>query len=463
MAFDQRFRGVCIWVLVAFLAVCALVGYWSGVRGDELRANPENPSAVQRMARTCPGRLDAGQQEILGREQRGETWVRTYPGGEDFCHLTGYGPASGLQKPLRAQLYATGGPHRRWKELLGDSPVGNDVHLAIMPEAQQVATRLLRQEGKPGAVVAVDPRSGALLVMASAPAYSPEGLTTDPLRLEQFQTNPDTPELNRALQGMYPPGSVFKLAAAAGALEAGFDPETKFVCHGRDKVQGIEVACWQQRGHGELDLAQAVERSCNVYFAHVGAKLGGRRLSEYATSLGVFEPFAVGLPTKASAIPRRSAGDVADAMAMAYGQGKLMVTPLAMALLGAVIANGGQLQLPYLVASAADADGGQLAGPQSGRPRQVMDSRAAEQLRGMMRGAVEHRGGTAGRAASSRTTVAGKTGSAQHPDGPAHAWFVGFAPAEEPQAAVAVIVERGGSGGDTAAPIAREVLGALLD
>ncbi len=461
---SERIKHLAMAALIVFCAVPFYLGYWAIVRGPELKAHPLNKRAEARMRTTKPGRLlSRDGEEILGRDrgERGE-WRSSYPSPHTFCHLTGYNAQSPLRATLRSALLATDQYADPVASMIGMQPVGNDVELTIDADGQRVARRSL--SGEKGAVVALDPTTGAVLVLASAPTYDASQVTQSEEAWDLFTTNPDSPELNRALQGLYAPGSIFKLITAAAALETGAAAvDAEYACWGQVEIDGFELRCWKEGGHGELQMAEAVAQSCNVYFGQLGEAVGARELVSYARGTGLFGRPDLALPQKAMKASRIRAGDnvgPAGAASLAIGQAELLVTPFAAAQLASAVANGGTLMKPQLVKAVLAPDGDILEHLQPREQVQALRSSTATVLAGMMEMAVESGTGRAARLDPIR--VAGKTGSAQNPEGAAHAWFIGFGPVESPRVAVAVIVEHGGSGGGVAAPIARDVMAALL-
>lgn len=460
----DRIKHLAMAALIVFCAVPFYVGYWAIVRGPGLKAHPLNKRAEARMRMIKPGRLlSRDGEEILGRErtERGE-WRSSYPSPLTFCHLTGYNAQSPLRSALRSALLGTGEYADPVASLMGMQAVGNDVELTVDADAQRAARRGLA--GERGAVVALDPSTGEVLVLASAPTYDPSQVTQSEEAWDLFTTNPDSPELNRALQGLYPPGSIFKPITAAAALEAGAAAvDTEYTCRGEVEIDGFTLRCWKEGGHGELQMGEAMAQSCNVYFGQLGEAVGAEELVRYARGTGLFGKPKLALPESAMKASRiRSGGNVgpAGAASLAIGQGDLLITPFAAAQLASAVANGGTLMKPQLVKAVLSPDGEALTHLRPAKQVQAFRSSTAKLLAGMMERAVES--GTATAAQLAPVRVAGKTGSAQNPEGAAHAWFIGFAPVESPRIAVAVIVEHGGSGGAVAAPIAREVTAALL-
>jgi penicillin-binding protein 2 len=328
-----------------------------------------------------------------------------------------------------------------------------------------------------GSAVALDPRTGEILAMTSTPAYDPNEFTTgiNPMLWGMLANDPETPLMNRVIQGQYAPGSTFKIVMAIAGLEEGvITPSTTFYCPGYVRLYNRVFHCAQTGGHGVIDVRQALASSCNVFFYQVGVRLEIDKISAWATRLGLGTPTGVDLPHEAAGLmPSREWKErvqktpwyPGETVSVAIGQGQVSVTPLQMARVAAVIANGGSLVTPHIVR--ATPEGMPTAPPP--RPLGISKETIAVVKEGMRR-VVAGPGGSGWRARLRRVEVCGKTGSAQvvskarlaaSPDDPSilpHGWFVAFAPAEEPRIALAVLVEHGGSGNGAAAPVARSIL-----
>lgn len=322
-------------------------------------------------------------------------------------------------------------------------------------------------EGRAGSAVALDPETGEILAMTSTPAYDPNEFSTgiDATLWASLARDPETPLMNRVIQGTYAPGSTFKIIAATAALEEGvITPSTTFYCPGYLAVYNTIFHC--MHSHGVMDLRRAIANSCNVYFFNVGIRLEIARLAKWAKLMGLGAPTGVDLPHEATGLmpsPEwklrlfKTPWYAGETVSVAIGQGQVSATPLQMARVAAVIANGGRLVRPHFARSA-----GSDARPVGIRPETLAVVREG------MRLVVSE--GTGFRARLSSVEVCGKTGSAQvvaksrlerSPGSRElipHGWFVAFAPADRPRIALAVLVEHGGSGGGAAAPVARQVL-----
>ena len=358
-------------------------------------------------------------------------------------------------------------------ELVREAPSdGPSLTLTLDQELQVVAERAFG--GRAGSAVALDPMSGEILAMTSIPAYDPNEFATgiEPALWQKLTGDPETPLMNRVIQGQYAPGSVFKIVVAAAALEEGvITPRTSFYCPGHLAIYDTVFRCGRPEGHGMVSLHQAIAQSCNVYFYQVGARLEIDRIARWAKRLGLGAPAGVDLPHEASGLvpssdwkmrTQRVPWYAGETISVTIGQGQVTVTPLQLARLAALVANGGHLVTPHLVKAV-----GRAARPDAplDEPRLRPETIAAIRD-GMCAVVNEH--GTGWRAQLQSVEVCGKTGSSQvvasrvrQPTAHAvlpHGWFVAFAPREHPRIALAVLVEHGGSGGVAAAPVAREIL-----
>lgn len=458
--FRSPIRSLMRFTLWGFVAIILLLTWWQVLLAPRLNADVHNQRAVRRLQRVPPGRIyTADQRLILGRMQENYEWRYTYPGGEDFAHLTGYNAQTGLPRGLRDALYSQGEYADPWEELWRGEPVGNDVILTINAAAQHLATELLR--GKRGAIVALDPRDGAVLVLASAPTYDPARVL-QPGEYDLFRYDPEAPELNRALQGLYPPGSVFKIFTAAVALDLHLaTPQTQFTCGGTERVARAKVSCRIAGGHGRLTLEKAFWDSCNIAFAKLGQQIGIEQFIAYVKRLHILDEADLALPSVRGRMYnfRGFKGEVALAEA-AFGQGATLLSPFQIARLTAIVAQRGRVLQPYIVAQIRSPAGHVLKQGRAKDLGQGIQPETAAQVTEMMIQVVEK--GTGRAAQLPHVKVAGKTGSAENPQGPPHAVFSCFAPAENPRVVVTVFIEGGGSGGSVAAPIARQMLELLL-
>ncbi|NEX22702.1 penicillin-binding protein 2 [Thiorhodococcus mannitoliphagus] len=400
------------------------------------------------------------------RERNGQV-ERIYPDGPIFAPVVGYTQprfgATGMEAV--ASVHLNGGEPTSlddWGELgrqivAGDKrPKGKDLVLTLDAELQRLAIERLGDNR--GAVVLLSPQDGAVRVLASQPAYDPNHIDSALF----LKRGPSAPLLNRATQGLYPPGSTFKIAVAAMAIEQGFQGTLDCPAEGFTtssayrRIRDHEYYSARQhgevwRGYGRIGLAKAFSKSSNVFFAQLGAGYGhdtfyamtdrmllNRNITLHETPYGRFS-------LRTGELARIADSDKYGLAQLSIGQGRILVTPAYMALLAASVANQGIAVRPRLIDAASSAPLGRF-----------MSAATARQLASMMRSVVTE--GTARGINDPRLAISGKTGTAENPQGDPHSWFVGFAPAERPQLAVAVLVEQGGYGSAVAAPIARDLL-----
>jgi penicillin-binding protein 2 len=346
---------------------------------------------------------------------------------------------------------------------------GENLVLTLDAGLQQVAEEALGQEA--GAVVAIDPRNGEVLALVSKPDY-PLSTFAGKVKAKEWSellNDERHPMNNRAVQGLYPPGSVFKLVTAIAALQEGaITPDEKLTCTGIHWISNWPYRCWKEVGHGSIAMEQAITESCDIYFYQLGLKLKVDALARWTREFGFGEPSGIDLPGEAGGLVPDPAWKQAreglpwfpgNTVMMSIGQGYLLATPLQLAQMVSVVANGGTLIQPHLLKRVTSPEGDTMAEPAYPPQRQLgLEAEALHLVQRGMEGAVANRKGTAWRARVAGVSVAGKTGTAQNPHGEDHAAFVCFAPVESPEIAIAIVVENGGEGGLTAAPIARRML-----
>ncbi|GIH78613.1 peptidoglycan D,D-transpeptidase FtsI family protein [Planobispora longispora] len=398
---------------------------------------------------------------------------RVYPGGAVYApvtgHLSRYG-ATGLERARDAVLSGTDS-RVMVRSIMAATGAGATVGLTIDGKAQRAAYEALRATGRPGAAVAIDPATGAILAMASFPSYDPNLYTSFDVETlaradARLQADPARPLLNRAIQQNYPPGSVFKVITGAAALASGgYGPAETVSAPAAFLLPGTSVRLRNVRGSscgdGEPPLAYAFKTSCNTPFAMIGVELGQEALREQAEAFGFNDGgLTVPMPVAESVYP--AGMDPAQTAMSALGQFDDRVTPLMLAMISSAVANGGSLMRPHLVREIRLDDGTVIDETEPSQYRRALDAGDALRLAAMMV-AVTQPGGTGTAAAIPGIEVAAKTGTAENAEGEAdHAVFTGFAPAGSPRVAVGVVVEGGGSGGRVAAPVAKAITQAVL-
>ena len=339
---------------------------------------------------------------------------------------------------------------------------GKNLYLTIDLDLQEYCDDLLK--GKRGSILAMDPDTGAVLAMASAPSYDPEIFIDGKRKAEVADVLKDKeyPLLNRAVAGAYPPGSVFKAIVATAGLETGVVTlHTSFDCTGSIRMGRRTFHCWRKSGHGPQVLQEAIKNSCNVYFWRLGSLLGVDNLAEYAGMFGVGTRTGIDLPGEvAGLLPSREwkkkeykeSWYKGETMNYSVGQGYVLCSPLQLCRIMSVFANGGYLIRPYIAESV---EGVSLNKPE--RIRLDISEETIEHVREGLRKVVNDRRGTGMKARQEDVVVAGKTGTAQTSKGKSHGWFAGFAPFVEPKLTVVVFDEYGGKGGYYAAETAGKV------
>jgi penicillin-binding protein 2 len=459
--------------------------------------------------------IESHRLDLPGVTVRAES-QRNYPTGLTAAHLLGYvGEVSSdqLEKPDYAELHLGSvigqyGVEKTYDRFLRgragqktvevdamghekrtvqvDKPqAGDDLYLTIDARLQTLAEQLLGEES--GAIIAIETTTGDVLAMASRPVFDPNVLSREltPKQWDKIVSDEGHPLTNRATQGQYPPGSTFKVIVAAAALETGtVKTDTKVRCMGGFPFGGRVYRDWKERGHGVMDVVDAVVNSCDVFFYTIGQRLGIDTMAEYADRFGLGHETGVELPSERSGIvpstawKTRARNEIwlpGETISSSIGQGYTTVTPMQMAMVMATVAGSGESFRPRIVRAIKERATGQVLDlPSVPRPKLALKPETYELLHESLEGVVTI--GTAGRARSALVRIAGKTGTAQtaalkddrkkDKDIPKklrdHAWFVSYAPAEEPRIAVAVLVENMGHGGSWAAPMAKQVIEAYV-
>lgn len=459
-AFERRLATAGMLAVVIFVAVFAALAYWQVGRTD-LADEDANPRVVSGFYNPLRGKILDRDGNVLV-ESLGDG--RRYTSDASVAHTVGYIDSrygsQGIELAYNNVLSGRevdGIAGALNKEFKREPARGHDIRLTLDAEAQAAAAAALG--ARKGAVVALDPASGEILAMVSVPTFDPGSLGTFG---EQLMANPDSPLLNRATQGLYPPGSTLKVVTAAAALEAGtIAPDSIVECPGEVVVDGFPISCSNvPQGVGTYPFRDAFVYSVNAVFATVGVDLGWEALTSVADRFGFGTALDFPLETAASQLYRPGADLTRVLLATtAFGQGELLATPLQMALVAAAVAGGGQMPAPS-IALGEYRDGELVRTLASPSSRQVLPAEVATTVRDLMAGVVDQ--GQAAGLDIAGVRVAGKTGTAEAGDGSSHAWFIGFAPLEAPRVAIAVVIENGGRGGVVAAPVAGEVIRAAL-
>jgi len=484
--------GTAVVVLMTILLVN--ITYIQVVKSDAYRQDPNNTRTLVDEYNRQRGQIVASGGVVLARSDPSTDqfrYQRVYPGGATYAMLTGfysmrYGPTA-LERTYNEIL--SGDDPRlivdRLSDLItGRDPRGGNIELTVVPAVQKAAYEGLTSRDYVGAVVALDPGTGAILALATSPSFNPNPLASHSEATQRkaynalvapADPNAPSPLLNRATQAVYPPGSTFKQVVAAAALQNGYEPDSMVTGDATITLPGTGGATLSNYNGGtcadaggdDVPLHVAFAHSCNTAFAEVGMDIGANALKDQSAALGIDgQPTEVGLPVAAS-----RTGDMADDASVAQssiGQRDVAITSMANAIIAATIANGGERMNPHLVGRITKPDLSVLSETEPSSAGQAIPAEVADELRAMM---IESEQDMTG-GGMSGIQVASKTGTAEHgvdsKNTPPHGWYVAFAPADDPKVAVAVLVENGGdkglaaTGATIAAPIGHEVIAAAL-
>ncbi len=476
---NKPIRRVALVALVMFALLFANGTYLTVVRQSSLNANPYNRRVRDADFAQDRGPILVGSTAVASTTSSDDRfrYQRSYADGSLYAPVTGYFSydhgSSNLESSYNSELAGTDDSLfvRRLIDTVTDkAPQGASVQTTINAAAQEAAAKALGDQK--GAVVALNPKTGAVLAMVTSPSYDPNKIATHDIDASQqayetYLKDPDDPLTNRAAREIYPPGSTFKLVTAAAGLADGRTPDTmlgspdRLLLPGTRTYLGNEESC----GADQITMTRALEVSCNTAFANLGLSLGADKLRAQAKSFGFDARHLSEIGGAASQFP-----DELNASQLALssiGQYDVAASPLQMAMVTAAIANNGTLMEPYLVQNVRAPDLSVLQQHKATELSQPMTEANAKLLQQMMVGVVQN--GTGGNGAISGIEVGGKTGTAQSdPSRKPFAWFTSFAPASDPQIAVAVIIEDADidrsdiAGGRLAAPVARAVMEAVL-
>ena len=443
-----------------FLSLIAYLVYFNVTQKETYLSDSHNTRQKDYAEKVIRGSIISSDNVELARtdvdEEGNET--RVYPHAELFAHVVGYlsKGSSGLEATQNYQLLEShADPLERLKNEFKDQKnIGDNVITTINSHMQQVAYDALGDHK--GAVIALEPDTGRVLVSVSKPSFNPNNIHEE---WESLNADSDSGVfLNRGLQGQYPPGSTFKIVTALAYLRQNQTVDGfSFDCEGELTSGNYTLHCAGNSVHGQQDFYEAFANSCNTAFATIGLSLDKGGFQTLADSLYLNSRLDLELPTSRSRFSVDSSTAEALMMQTSIGQGNTVVTPMEMALITAAVANDGVMMKPYFVDRVESHDGTLVEEYESERLAEVMSTSEADKLTELMLGVVKD--GTARSLNDLDYNIAGKTGSAEHGDmtEDTHSWFVGFSNAEDPDLVVAVIAEAAGSGSSVATPIARQV------
>lgn len=464
---QKRITRVLFLLTLMFITLIVYLTYFEIFRADEIKTSSYNkrPSEDDYILR---GSIYDRNENVLAysTKEDEENQIRHYEYSNLYSHIIGYHHENygktGLERTFDSSLTES--------NLLDDMkniffkvldafkvnnekiPVdkeseGHSLFLTLDHDLQQYTKNQLGE--RKGSVVVMNPKNGDILSMVNYPDFNPNNLSNN---WESISTDENNPLVNRATEGLYTPGSIYKVITATGALETE-GIETEFDCDGEVNIGGFILK--DHRAHGKVNLSEALKVSCNVAFGQIGVQLGEANLRNLSEKFMFNKNIPFDINTKKSRFPVDNM-DKAAIGSTSIGQGELLVTPLNMALMTSAIANDGKMMTPNLVDKIVSADGTIIKQYEPELLSTVTTPEIANSITEMMIGVVDS--GTATEARIKNIKVAGKTGTAQNP-GKDHAWFVAFAPAEDPEIAVSVVLENsGGTGGSNAGPIARNIM-----
>src|SRR5215216_3911942 len=471
-------------VLALFATVVGFTSYWAIFDADELRERPDNRRSLieaQKIPRGTITTVDGTEVAVSVPQGSGNQriFTRNYPQGELFGHPLGYSFVEFGQTEIeRSENDVLIGRDNEFtsiiEDLEGQVEEGSDLTLTLDAEAQRIAQQGIQSAisipGTGGALVAIEPDTGAVRAMVSEPGYDPNRV---PDQFKQLRTDKSTPLVNRPTQSRYPPGSTMKAVTATAALDSGeFDTSTVLNADSPKQISGVPLENAGGESFGDIDMTTALTNSVNTYWAQVGEQLGSDTMLEYMDRYG----FGSDPPADYPDQEMISSGVIQDGKPLdasasidigrvAIGQERLLTTPLQMAMVAATVANGGNEMRPQFVQSVTDPDGRTTDELQPEVASTVMSEETAAQLGEMMTN-VTQEGTAAGLTVEGVDEFAGKTGTAEVLGGDCpdnRGWFISFAPTQDPQIAIAAVIEcMAGFGGETAGPVATDVMGALL-
>jgi peptidoglycan glycosyltransferase len=455
----RNIRGASMVLLSLFMLLTAYFYYNLFLYSDRWFSNPNNARVRVDMdnPHIIPGSIMDRNQTVLVEtksfaEKNGSiTYYRHYNKDSKYAaHVIGsrqYGIGAEVLYIKYLLGYDNNLFERIYQKAFLDQEQGNNVILTIDMQLQKYIVDAMGNEK--GSVVLMHPQTGEILAMASQPAFDPSIIHEEPA---------EGSLLNKAAQGLYPPGSIMKVITAAAALEniEGISAYS-INCKGVTEVDGVVISCYGGEAHGNVDFTRAMEVSCNAYFAEIVQKIGWKQFKKTAEAFGFNKDYIFpDIKTTKSHLPVSRNTEKEELLWSAVGQGKVLASPLHMALVASSIANGGTMLEPKLIYGIQSRTG-KIHLQQSRKIAEPISSEAAEILTNTLIGVVEN--GTGRQARSVGMLIAGKTGTAEvGADKKPHAWFIGFAPADNPTLAIAVILENSGTGGSKAAPLAARIL-----
>ena len=454
---NKKIIRVLIVISALFLALLSYLLYFNMFQAETIATNPYNRRQWDDERYITRGSVFDSEGIVLAEtvEDKNGKIRRNYTQGRLYSHVIGYCSQvygkSLLERSFDSELLGKGD----LDIFQGDKKRGFDLNLTINNTIQKYAYN--QMQGRRGALVALNPKTGAVLAMVSLPDFDPNSESLEK-SWGDIVENENSPLISRTIQGLYPPGSTYKTVTLAAAYENGMQGRI-FEDIGKFEIGDVTVENYNEKKYGEISLERAFSVSSNQIFCNIGFELGSEKIDEISTRFGVEKELEFDLNISKSRIEYKKMSDT-DAALVSIGQGQLLVTPMHMAMICSAVANNGNMMKPYIV----DYITKNNTVLQSARKKSlgnIISPECAEYIKSQMVEVVKS--GTGKRAGIWGIDVAGKTGTAENENDKDHSWFIGFAPAEDPEIAIAVIFENDGrSGGDSAAPVAGNVISKYL-
>ena len=462
---SNRIITILIALSSLFIFLIVYLSYFEIFQADSISNNNYNKRIWKEEEYTLRGSIvDRNDLILASSSQLDNKQLREYHYGPLYSHIIGYNSRTlgkeGLEKAYNKELLniSESSSINEIKKIMSKSnlnPKGMDIRLTIDHKIQQYAEELLGKQK--GSIIVMNPVNGEIYAMISSPSFNSNRVNED---WDDIIKNQDSPLINRATQGLYAPGSIFKIITTASAIE-NQDINTEYNCKGQISIDGFILKDYSSRGHGNINLHQALVKSCNVAFGQIALELGQNNLQDTGERFLLNTPISLDINTKKSVLftGKMSKPDLAST---GIGQGKTLVTPLNMIMMVSGIANKGKIVQPILVKDILSSKGKVMKTNETTILSPAISTEIADTIKDMMVDVVKS--GTGKGAALSSVKVAGKTGTAQVSGKKDHSWFVGFAPADNPKVSIVVLLENSGTtGGQSAAPIARKIISKVLE
>ena len=462
---SNRIITILIALSSLFIFLIVYLSYFEIFQADSISNNNYNKRIWKEEEYTLRGSIvDRNDLILASSSQLDNKQLREYHYGPLYSHIIGYNSRTlgkeGLEKAYNKELLniSESSSINEIKKIMSKSnlnPKGMDIRLTIDHKIQQYAEELLGKQK--GSIIVMNPVNGEIYAMISSPSFNSNRVNED---WDDIIKNQDSPLINRATQGLYAPGSIFKIITTASAIE-NQDINTEYNCKGQISIDGFILKDYSSRGHGNINLHQALVKSCNVAFGQIALELGQNNLQDTGERFLLNTPISLDINTKKSVL---FTGEMSkpDLASTGIGQGKTLVTPLNMIMMVSGIANKGKIVQPILVKDILSSKGKVMKTNETTILSPAISTEIADTIKDMMVDVVKS--GTGKGAALSSVKVAGKTGTAQVSGKKDHSWFVGFAPADNPKVSIVVLLENSGTtGGQSAAPIARKIISKVLE